>query len=270
MSLNNKILKYQSKLQSTIQTSPKYSSYMNKYMYYVSKNNNMRGGNYNCNSLKCIETNNGIHKTKEDCENNCNAQLVTLRADYMKLYNEMMAINYEDIQNKRNQIIDFLSTSNINCTNNNNNTDEINKLCKDAKISLSYYENIITNYNKNKIRLEELKKEYEEVFNFQQRMKNKREQWESQIKNDPVNKLIENARLEINNEQKGNYEDIIKNIRFKILKSNTLLAVFTDLDNLEKEALITLRLKKMKDVQLNEDEQKVIYSYLKFQDKCNI
>jgi len=242
---------------------------MNKYMYYVSKNNNMRGGNYNCNSLKCIETNNGIHKTKEDCENNCNQQLMTLREDYMKLYNEMTAINYEDIQNKRNQIINILSTAKFNCTN-NNNTDEINKFCKDAKISLSYYENIIKNYNTNKIRLEELKKEYDEVFNFQQRMKNKREQWGYQIKNDPVTKLMNEVRSEINNEQKGNYEDIIFNIRIKILKSNTLLAVFTNLDNLENEALQKLRFKKMKDVQLNEDEEIVIKSYLKLQDKCNI
>ena len=231
MSLNRKILKYQSKLQSTIQTSPKYSSYMNKYMYYVSKNNNnvMKGGNYNCESLesleslKCIETTNGIHKTKADCENNCNKELMTLHDNYMKLYNEMRIINYKD-----------------------------------------------KNYNTNTTRLAELKKEYEKVFNLQQIMKNKEKYWEYQNKNNSVTTLMNKVQSEIQNEQKGNYAYIIQNIRLKILKSKTLLEVFTDLDNLEKEKLIELRLKKIRNAKLDDTEEKVIESYLKLQDTCKI
>ena len=81
MSLNKKILKYQSKLNTTVHPSPKYDVYMNKYMYYVSKNNfknnfNMRGGVVDVGKLYDYITSDAQTRTECSTYNEIN-QLIT-------------------------------------------------------------------------------------------------------------------------------------------------------------------------------------------------
>jgi hypothetical protein len=179
MLISKKILKYQLKLNKTLQSSPKYNLYMQKYMYYISgqnKLNIMTGG-----SFKCISTPDGQFKTEKDCMVNCNDELTTINNQISQLTLQINSININKIYSEKTQLEKMLSSSEIN---------KDDSLRMKMIQLLTLHTQKINIYNSMILKLKTLNNKKTDIIEMNTWLLSKQRQWISEQQTNPVDNLL--------------------------------------------------------------------------------